>query len=333
MVTATIAGGGCLLGDSPPNLIAHTFPPNHHTDTTRTVRIAYLQTALKEQIFLGRDHVSASDRPVNYYWYTSYGLMWSAIECNVRVCCCCALVLKPLLQKLKKGGSSLGSSSKGVFSKRSQQSGDALANGNGVAALSPPPDGSFMSNGPSPKSPVMKRGNIQAMLDVDEDCPEEDQFDIMAFFAAGPPGSGGEPTSPRMQTSPRLGGNGFGNVNGNTVGLTSFQGGSPDSDSITMGAPLASPPTRLSTHHFLTAPVRWITKESAEPPELAQAPTQRFFDVVQMGSRKPLTELTPREAWWPVMFGKWRGGLVVCAWAVWWCYSHLARSQVVQAGP
>ena len=33
-----------------------------------------------------------------------------------------------------------------------------------------------------------------------------------------------------------------------------------------------------------------------------QQPTQTFFDFVEMGGRKPLTELTAKEAWWPVLF-------------------------------
>lgn len=269
--------------------------------TRLSVRIAYLQTALKEQISLGRDHVSASDRPTNYYWYTSYGLMWSAVECSVRVCCLCALVLKPLLQKLRRGGSSVHSGgSKGVFSKRSAHS---AGNGElGVPAGTAVEDAIFGS----PKSPQMKLGGIQAMLEPSAEVPEEDTFDIMAFFAAGP----GEPASPRigtgaLSTSPRMGfanGNAHGSGNGN--GAEFGLGNSPSSSDSAMGAPLITLPTRISTHHFITAPVRWITKES-EPPELAQAPTQRFFDVVQMGGRKPLTELTPREAWWPVMFGEY----------------------------
>ena len=33
-----------------------------------------------------------------------------------------------------------------------------------------------------------------------------------------------------------------------------------------------------------------------------QQPTQTFFDFVEMRGKKPLTELTAREAWWPILF-------------------------------
>lgn len=37
---------------------------------------------------------------------------------------------------------------------------------------------------------------------------------------------------------------------------------------------------------------------------MGQAPTHTFFDFVNMNGRKPLTELTAKEAWWPVVFGE-----------------------------
>lgn len=40
---------------------------------------------------------------------------------------------------------------------------------------------------------------------------------------------------------------------------------------------------------------------STEP---TQAPTQTFLDFVNMGGRKPLTELSASEAWWPILFGE-----------------------------
>lgn len=139
-------------------------------------------------------------------------------------------------------------------------------------------------------------------------------MDITEFFAGGPPDTNLNRASafgdPRQ--SPRLGvghlglglakSNGDGHINGN---------GNPNDESPastdTMGGPLTHAPTRLSERtagwSMLTAPIRWMTHESV-PMDQTQQPTQRFFDVVQMGGRKPLTELTKREAWWPVMFGE-----------------------------
>jgi hypothetical protein len=42
-------------------------------------------------------------------------------------------------------------------------------------------------------------------------------------------------------------------------------------------------------------------KESVDP---TQAPTQTFFDFVNMNGIKPLTELSAKEAWGPILFGK-----------------------------
>jgi hypothetical protein len=39
------------------------------------------------------------------------------------------------------------------------------------------------------------------------------------------------------------------------------------------------------------------------PSEPIQAPTQTFLDFVQLKGKVPLTELSAREAWWPILFG------------------------------
>jgi hypothetical protein len=51
-----------------------------------------------------------------------------------------------------------------------------------------------------------------------------------------------------------------------------------------------------------------IFHSSAEkrPSEPIQAPTQTFLDFVQLKGKVPLTELTAREAWWPILFGESR---------------------------
>ena len=45
-----------------------------------------------------------------------------------------------------------------------------------------------------------------------------------------------------------------------------------------------------------------IRRLSREPAISLQEPTQRFLDFVNMGGKKPLLELSAREAWWPVLF-------------------------------
>lgn len=80
------------------------------------------------------------------------------------------------------------------------------------------------------------------------------------------------------------------------------------------GAPLGKTPTahsHLGGHRLsmLAAPIRWITNES-QPLDQTQQPAGNFFDFVQMGGRKPLTELSNEEAWWPVLFGTFHPHMV-----------------------
>lgn len=147
---------------------------------------------------------------------------------------------------------------------------------------------------------------LQAILETAPDVPDADQMDIYSFFAAGPPGMAalgiGAPGAMASlgravshQPQPEIG---------------QANGHSPASTSETMrgSQPLTKQRTYQSSHghghhrlSMLSAPIRWMTHEST-PPELSQQPTQNFFDFVQMGGRKPLTDLSAREAWWPVMF-------------------------------
>jgi len=45
-----------------------------------------------------------------------------------------------------------------------------------------------------------------------------------------------------------------------------------------------------------------IFQPHREIPQPNQQPTQTFFDFVNMGGKKPLTQLSAKEAWWPVLF-------------------------------
>lgn len=49
---------------------------------------------------------------------------------------------------------------------------------------------------------------------------------------------------------------------------------------------------------------RRLTISSHPPPVPNQEATQTFFDFVNMKGRTPLTDLTAKEAWWPIMFGE-----------------------------
>ena len=59
-----------------------------------------------------------------------------------------------------------------------------------------------------------------------------------------------------------------------------------------------------------SAAQNWIGQDPKEPrvpsppPLPVQEPTQNFFDFVNMKSKTPLTQLSKKEAWWPIMFGE-----------------------------
>lgn len=260
---------------------------------------------MKEQLQVGTDHVNASARPINFYWYTAWGLMWSAIECCVRLCCTCALVLKPLLQRLKARGKQISSRNSPNLSRGpvpAPDSGEQVGSDEVAAAAGPSSEFSF--SGKEPQSP--RNMPLAAILETGPDVPDEDTMDIMAFFSAGPPGSSPPAPAqlPTMAQAPAIPtSNGFGNMNGNGSGP------SPASSNTLHGSsPLHKQASRLShkvgaigSLAMLSAPVRWVTNDSV-PIEYKDQTTQHFFDFVQMGGRKPLTELSAREAWWPVLF-------------------------------
>lgn len=265
---------------------------------------------------MGTDHVNANTRPVNFYWYTAWGLMWSAIECCVRLCCTCALVLKPLLQRLKERGRQISSHNNSPHNLSRGQvadSGEQVRSTDAAEAATP---GIDFGLGKEPQSP--RNMPLQAILETSPDVPDEDTMDIMAFFNAGPPAcsppSSSMYTVPNQPGPPSFASNGHaemnGNVNGNNLSVppSTFPGLHKQPSRMNQGGPLHKQVSRLSHKvgavgalAMLSTPVRWITNDSV-PVEYKDQTTQHFFDFVQMGGRKPLTQLSAREAWWPVLF-------------------------------
>ena len=67
----------------------------------------------------------------------------------------------------------------------------------------------------------------------------------------------------------------------------------------------APPPPSPSPRRRSSAPswiVQRLSRSGQTSDDSAQEPTRNFFDFVNMGDRKPLTQLTAKEAWWPVLF-------------------------------
>jgi hypothetical protein len=71
----------------------------------------------------------------------------------------------------------------------------------------------------------------------------------------------------------------------------------------------APPPvetTRPSPERRLTAVSmsKYMKRSKSVPGSTCQKPPTKFMDFVNLGYKQPLTVLTQREAWWPVMFGE-----------------------------
>ncbi|RSH94134.1 hypothetical protein EHS25_003937 [Saitozyma podzolica] len=77
--------------------------------------------------------------------------------------------------------------------------------------------------------------------------------------------------------------------------------------------PLLAPPVPQSPVVETQSRRKWSDRLSAVhsrrdtvTTETSQAPTQNFFDFVSLKAQVPLTQLSAREAWWPMMFGTYK---------------------------
>ncbi|KAL7420448.1 hypothetical protein Q5752_004398 [Cryptotrichosporon argae] len=286
------------------------------------IRIAYLQASLKAELRLADPMaVSIASRPPNFLYDVSFAIMWSGVESSVGLMCCCALVLKPLIQHLwpgrhgttrysrdtasdeaalgvgevlSKGAGSGGGGGASSGSGNGHRGSDASATANGQGYTGGHGLQGVMSHvkrvsvfgGREPAPPVPRSPNLplQAILETSPDVPDEDCVNIYDFFAAGPAdsggGSGGDAglaSPPPAKTAPRI----------STSSARTFARRVSTLSRRPSGYTEPAPPSPATT-----------AKTLAE----SQQPTQRFFDFVQMGGHKQLTELTNRESWLPVIF-------------------------------
>ncbi|ORY31789.1 major facilitator superfamily domain-containing protein [Naematelia encephala] len=219
------------------------------------IRIAYLQSALKQELRASLASSSVALVPRTFIYDIAFSLMWSAVEVSVGLCCACVLVLKPLVMRV------LPSMLRG-----SHEKGGTTRNGETLVIVDEQRLSDDISQSPrSPKAgftPTFPQAEIpQPEPQTDENTQAED---------------------------------------GNSVDFFDMLANGPEEEETTPPMPsLAPAPTGDSSMRIFN--IRRQRKDNLVSSN-SQEPSQTFFDFVNMNGKKPLTELSAREAWWPVLF-------------------------------
>jgi hypothetical protein len=310
-----------------------TFTVGAFVTIVDVIRIVYLQDALRQEVLAsdkrgdnGIDSVAVTSTD-NFTYHASFSLMWSAVEVSVGLMCCCVLVLKPLVMKVipkllhshrnsishtlgtkERGDVTIGDTVTGTKGRRMSflERVTQTRSQSSMAQIT-----SVMGSDKDKKSPDPNLGTIPETSPIPnghgDDHEEEDEddggMDFFQMLAADPQTSAPPPQSPRTVTLPEL-----------VAPLaippsfaspsTEFPPTEPSFSSVETGNTIneikMAPLGRKFTRH---ATMLSFAGSRREPVDKSQGPTQLFFDFVNMNGRKPLTELSAKEAWWPVLFG------------------------------
>jgi len=299
-----------------------TFTVGAFVTVVDVIRIAYLQDALKEEVLaqtgdggidsVGPANTAEAARSRDFTYHASFSLMWSAVEVSVGLMCCCVLVLKPLIMKVipmllhshrnsishhsgsgsrgTRDGTGEGTVSRGRMRSLSIIGGGGQTKSQMSMTQVTPEMASKDKMSPNPNMATILESPPIPGKTGDED--EEDGMDFFQMLAADPQTS---TAPPRHIVLP------------STVAPLAFP---PDLISPTTEIPPTAsldskmPMTNLSrkfTRHATMMSFAGSRRKSSVDP--TQEPTQTFFDFVNMNGTKPLTELSAREAWWPILFG------------------------------
>jgi len=264
------------------------------------IRITYLQNALKMEIEsdpTADSTISSTNQPPNFTYHASFSLMWSAVEVNVGLICACVLVLKPLVMKVLP--SLLGRRRRSiaeVMSGRKRSEGEERGDG--------PPRKASISLSEGSKEPKSPRQPLGPIMEDTIDFPT--QIGIAEYSPRTPHPATFTSDHERDITEEETGG-------GDMDFFEMLSSGPAPTESIH-----SSPPQHFSPiFPSLTRNVTNNRKGSIQPRlsagskgamgtvdmvDASQGPSQTFFDFVNMNSRKGLTELSEREAWWPILF-------------------------------
>jgi hypothetical protein len=266
-------------------VLVTTFIAGGFVTVIDVVRIVYLQTALKEVRSIDSSAtITATSPPPNFTYFASYSLMWSSVEVSIGIMCCCVLMLKPLVMRimptlLREKQRPTVATVDHRFGSDSSIHARAIDNLPAVevpgSPLSALPLDHRRSVSVSPVSPSAILPEMEAPPSLTQptltSVPEAEENDACP---------GGEIDFFQMITS-------------------------DPSVPAAICHPLPQQPlveihsrrvSRRSTIHSYP----WEKR----PSEPAQQPPQNFLDFVQLKSKVPLTQLTAKEAWPPIMFGK-----------------------------
>jgi hypothetical protein len=250
-----------------------TFIAGVFVTVVDVVRISYLQAALVELIALiGAGKGLDGDIP-DFSWHASYSFMWSAIEVNVGLICACVLVIKPLVVRIHPRKSAASSHH---------------------ASTNPSlPMSSRQADGPEVKPERSSGGDDDGSAEMQSHAvPSAGMAENSVHSNPSPfstqPDSQGEDDDRLMDLIE------FFNTADGLVEQPAFAATSP-----------ARRARRLTSISILDRThSRRISSQAVASQVNGQVPPTTFADFVNIGDKKPLTQLTKREAWWPIVFGR-----------------------------
>jgi hypothetical protein len=263
-------------------ILVATFMVGGFVTIVDVVRIIYLEEPLKEEREIDPSGgITATKRPANFSYYASFSLMWLSVEVSVGIMCCCVLVLKPLAMRVMPkllGG----------------HHGHPLPSGTPESHLR-----SDISNDPRsldavhigevPGSPWSASSITQVALPISPRTPDIGRIDS--------PVSTRPPTLSPIPEQP-------GNDEEDGT-MDFFEMLANETPPEAPHAPL--PPLQATQSRGKSTPRRSTIpshRRDALQTVPSQAPPQTFFDFVNVTGKVPLIQLSAKEAWWPIMFGK-----------------------------
>jgi hypothetical protein len=235
------------------------------------VRIVYLEEPLKEEREIDPSGgITATKRPANFFYYASFSLMWLSVEVSVGIMCCCVLVLKPLVKRVNSSPQARPSRTSVPTSPTIR---DPSKPSTSTRYPGPPVRGVNRSDGVAHLTSNPRHSRIDSpvstrpptLSSIPEQPGNDDKDGTMDFFEIL--ASETPPEAPHAPLPP--------------LQATQSRG--------------------KSTPRGSTIPSHRRDALQTVP---SQAPPQTFSDFVNVTGKVPLTQLSAKEAWWPIMFGK-----------------------------
>ncbi|WVQ84257.1 hypothetical protein IAT38_006409 [Cryptococcus sp. DSM 104549] len=252
-------------------VLVATFVVGGFVTVIDVVRVVYLQNALKAEYNASTSVIYAlnkldNEQSKDFGYHVSYSVMWSSVEVSVGLMCCCVLVLKPLVLRLLpaiiKDPNRTGTSKGTATTLQSYQLSDPAAR----SPLSQTEPLRTVREESSAVAPSVAEANG---VENGEGADDGGTMDLLNMLASDVPDQGRAPAP----------------------ATTTFAKNLPPSRKI---------PAKASKYAGVWSLRKsWSTGTSSR--DQSQEPSQVFFDFVKMGGRKPLPELSKKQALGPVV--------------------------------